>query len=342
MERAEPIVYFASLPPGRHFITADSALLGPVGKRLRIQVTGSIARHSVNRINEEKFMYPNRSRALALAALFATLAAQQASALPSITYSPGQTGQTIVNGVWSMTSYTPLLIPANAPPGAATTTTYAAAFAAWKASPAGAGWNLVYGNMSGTFNVSTYIPTLTAGGFGDLETEFTYTAGAGDPPAINGPWGNNNAVWSQSVSTNDPLAGALPSNATPGVAGSVSYLDGTNGGGNPAPAYPFQYRTSFFYDDPSRQGVLGQTITWVGDAMLSTINDTTKTITVDADIQWGFQITGAAINGNPILANGSDLGNPLPGVVNAVPEPMPTATLGLGLVGLALARKRRK
>lgn len=161
---------------------------------------------------------------------------------------------------------------------------FQAAFNSWNNSlPMASQWTLVNGgalNMAAKFDISIYRATTT-GIVGDLEINVFYTPGAGDPPGIGNPNNiqPNEAVWSQSVFTNQKLMGSLPGNP---------YLDNTSPPMSQLgpPAYPFQYAGSVFYDDPSRPAYAF----WYAIAYLSTANFTTRTLTVYEGISWGFTV----------------------------------------------------
>ena len=243
-------------------------------------------------------------RTWALPLVFATITFQTAGAV-TLNLN-GFSGQTIQNANWSMTSYTPVAI-------APISADFTAAFNSWNAdmgARGGAGgWTIVNaGGLNGTFKVNDYTPTLV-GATGDLSFNMSYTAGLGDPSATAA-----NTVWAQSIRTTDKLAGSLAGNP---------YLDnpaGLGGGTYNPPAYPFQYADGHFYDDPSRTGNPTRKVQWIGDLYLCTINYGTKTLNVYDGVEWGFEI------------------NPKPA---ATPEPGSMAALGLGIVGLAVRRRKR-
>jgi len=251
-------------------------------------------------------MSTKHMRSWALSIAFATITFQTASAV-TLNLN-GFSGSTIpYNPNYTMTAYTPFAI-------AAISNTFTTAFNNWNnaavVNGGGGGlWKIFNaGALTGTFTVNQYLPTL-AGAHGDLEFDMSYTPGAGDP-AIGG-----NTVWCQAINTNAKLAGSLP--------GNPMYLDGSNAGGFRPPAYPYQYNDGSFYDDPSRNGVPGQTITWVADLYQTVIDYRARKLYVYDGVEWGFQITGKLNN-------------------NGAPEPAPIAALGLGVLAMVIRRRKPK
>jgi hypothetical protein len=143
---------------------------------------------------------------------------------------------------------------------------------------------------------------------GGAEIRISYIPGANDPPGIIDPQhiGDDDAVWSQAVSTNAKRDPSLPGNP---------YLD--NAPDTPdrdltPPAYPYQYTGSDFYDKPGRDA----TAIWIGDAYISTTNYTTKTLTLYEGVEWGFTVV-------------------------PVPEPSSLLLFAAGGICMVLYRKRR-
>jgi hypothetical protein len=168
---------------------------------------------------------------------------------------------------------------------------FQAAFNSWNASlNANSQWTLVTANLSAeaTFAVTTYRAYVGEGscvGFsrcGGAEIEVHYNNG-GNPP---NPIANVNniqdgeAVWSQSIFTNQKRNPSLPGNP---------YLDNAPGTPNSdlgPPAYPFQYDGSMFYDMPSRDAYA----VWLADLWISTLDNTNRVLTVYDGIEWGFAV----------------------------------------------------
>jgi len=117
---------------------------------------------------------------------------------------------------------------------------------------------------------------------GGAEIDVSYNNAGSTPFPISGkPIQDGQAVWSQSISTNQKRNPSLPGNP---------YLDNAPGTPNAdlgAPAYPFQYDGSLFYDKPSRDA----TANWLGDAWISTLDRSSRTLTVYDGLEWGFNVS---------------------------------------------------
>ncbi len=195
-------------------------------------------------------------------------------------------------------------------------TNFQSAFNSWNNSLAAASqWTLTTGNLSAeaVLDVTLYRAYVNEGmgcGLfcGGAEIQVSYNNGGSAPNPISGGTINDgDAVWSQSISTNQKRNPSLPGNP---------YLD--NAPGTPdasigPPAYPFQYNGSVFYDKPSRNA----TANWLGDAWISSIDSTDRTLTVYDGLQWGFN-------------------------VSPVPEASTWAMVLLGFAGLGFLVSRRK
>jgi hypothetical protein len=188
-------------------------------------------------------------------------------------------------------------------------TNYTNAFNSWNADTTanrggGGAWTLQTGNLSGeaTFDVTTYRAYVgDCGAFcGGAEINVVYKDGGNVP--LQGT-----ADWSQSIATNQKLAGSLAGNP---------YLDNPSGlsGNNlfAPPLYPFQYTDSSLYDKPGRDA----TANWLADAYISTADYTKHVLTVYDGIEWGFNVV-------------------------PVPEPSTWAMLLIGMAGLGFAGYRR-
>jgi hypothetical protein len=251
-----------------------------------------------------------------LAATFFLLTAPAARAVALLNTS-GQCGDggscTLTNGKATDTAYTPIEIaPVNGDTGWAN---FQAAFNSWNASlAAGSKWTLTTANLSAeaAFTIVTYQPFLGTGDCagdplcGGVEIRVNYNNGGSAPNPITGPFGDTDAVWSQSVLTNQKLGGSLPGNP---------YLDNTSPADRSVgpPAYPYQYLGSYLYDRPNRDA----NANWLADAWISTANFTTDTLTVYDGVQWGFTVT-------------------------AVLEPSTWAMMLIGFAGIGFMAYRRK
>jgi len=195
---------------------------------------------------------------------------------------------------------------------------FQSAFNSWNSSlAAGSKWTLQTAELSDTaiLTLDIYRAYVNDGpGCGDhcggAEIDITYIPGAPtDPPGIIDPKhiGAADAVWSQSVSTNQKRDPSLPGNP---------YLDNAPDTPNPElgpPAYPFQYTGSSFYDKPGRDA----TAIWIGDAYISTADYTSRVLTVYDGVEWGFTVT-------------------------PVPEPATILLSAFGLLLVLVFRRRRK
>ncbi len=226
---------------------------------------------------------------------------------------------TATNGVVVATALDPVLVGPFGQP----LRVFASAFDAWDNSlPAGSKWTLdnLLGPGNGgplsdqaTITVTTdqaFVQTRTCNGDiqcgGDLFM-VDYTPGPTDPPSIVDPAniGAADAVWTQDIFTNQKSANSLPGNP---------YLDnppGIAGAQLGPPAYPFQSTGSSFFDSPSRDAYAY----WYGVAWLSTVDYTTRDLTLYSGVAWGFTVV-------------------------AVPEPSTVALLGVG-AALILSFGRR-
>lgn len=190
------------------------------------------------------------------------------------------------NGIVTSTAYGPTLIEASDPFWA----DYTSAFNSWNASlPLAQQWTLnllSLGSLSDSALIvvdlyRAYVNEgcgLTCGG---AEIDILYEPGDGDPSVIGlDGIGALDAVWTQSVFTNQKRNPSLPGNP---------YLDNAPDTVNPdlgPPAYPFQYTDSSFYDKPGRDAYA----LWLAEAFLSQIDYTTRTVTLYAGVEWGFQV----------------------------------------------------
>ena len=224
--------------------------------------------------------------ALALAALAIVPAAK---AVPIFNIAPGacpntQSACTATDGVVNVGLFTPDLITDSS----TLLNDFSSAFNSWNTDGT---WKLKQSDLSSTavLTVTTYDAYTNQGPncgitCGGAEIAISYTPGtSADPPGIIDPAhiGDDDAVWSQSISTNAKRNPSLPGNP---------YLD--NAPGTPdadlgPPAYPYQYTGSSFYDKPGRDA----TAIWIGDAYISTVNYSTKTVTLYDGVEWGFTVT---------------------------------------------------
>jgi hypothetical protein len=225
-------------------------------------------------------MRTNRFFVIIFATTILSVAAQSPCGATSLTIT-GAAVYTDTEGNYTITAVKPTLVTGAINAG------FQSAFNSWNDDPSGGDgvWHLVNGGALGAdtkFDVSTYIAHVTPGGFGDLKIQIDYTAGAGAPPPIpaSGTPSDTSAVWSQSVATNQKLAGSLPGNP---------YLDNPSTAPNPTlgpPAYSYQYATSYFFDDPGRNSYA----TWMAVAYISTVNYSTDTVTVYDGVAYGFTV----------------------------------------------------
>jgi hypothetical protein len=247
-----------------------------------------------------------------------------ATAGPVFTVAAGQCDQTparcyATNGIVGATAFTPTLIAPTADDQSFVD--FEAAFTSWNNDPFGGDglWTLHTAGLNDgaeltVSNYHAYVQTGSCGGdvhCGGAEIQIDYQPDTSDfttdPPAIaNGVIHDGDAVWSQSVFTNQKLNGSLPGNP---------YLDnnGPNNASLNPPAYPFQYNGSIFYDQPSRDA----TAVWEGAAFLTTVDYTGDSITVYDGVAWGF-------------------------TVQPVPEPASFALIGAGLAALGFFGRGRK
>lgn len=259
---------------------------------------------------------------------------------------------------WTMNTYAPQLVNLPQTYAQLAASNYVAAFNAWNVAD---NYNLAFTpNTNIALTVSAFTPKLSALGRGDLTMEITLSypnKPAVGPPLIGKEAGQNDAVWSQAVSTNDAVDARIGMAMTPtprAGGGLTSYLDlSFKKGRFPPPAYPNQYTGSQFWDKPGRYGVINETVYWFGDAVLTTItppiyNDlgrrtTRGTVNVYADVSWGFSLTGVWPNQNPgqFLGLGTDIGH-IPAGIQAVPEPRPEMVLGLGVLAAGLIRRKKR
>jgi hypothetical protein len=230
------------------------------------------------------------------------------------------------NGIVTATLFNLFYIdPSNDTTGAYTNL-FKLAFDTWNAAqPPFRRWSLVALSLSNTatLEVDVYRAFIGEGDHcdpdvcGGAEIDVRYTKGnAADPRAITDP--NNidsfDAVWSQSILTNDKRDAGLPGNP---------YLDG-----NPMlrlgpPVYPFQYEGSSLYDKPSRDA----DSIWLGQSFLTQAYYTNRVLIVYGGIGWGFYVQSGG---------GGEVPAP-------VPEPSMTllfacAAIGCMWRGRALAR----
>jgi len=174
-------------------------------------------------------------------------------------------------------------------PGAgANWTNFQSAFNSWNASLAAANqWTLATADPSAEaiFNVTIYRAYVNEGcgptcGGAEIEVKWQNGGAAPNPIANANSIQANEAIWSQSISTNQKRVPSLPGNP---------YLDnapGTPGAQLGPPAYPFQYDGSDFYDKPSRDAYAW----WLADLWLSTADYTARVLTVYDGIEWGFTV----------------------------------------------------
>jgi hypothetical protein len=193
------------------------------------------------------------------------------------------------------------------------------AFNAWNPG----GWTLDVDNLSAeaTLTVTLYRAFVQQGAAacvadvlcGGAEIQVDYNYGGNPPfpigncgasPCAAGTVADGQAVWSQSILTNQKRNPSLPGNP---------YLDnapGTPGATLAPPAYPFQYQGSFLYDMPARDA----SASWLADAWISSIDYSDETLTVYDGVQWAF----------------------------SVPEPASIGALGIGLAGAGFLRLGRR
>lgn len=203
---------------------------------------------------------------------------------------------TVTAGAYTITAAMPTLVTGSIDPA------FMSAFNSWNAS-VGNTWVLVNGGAlrNTVFNAVTYAASVTSSGNADLEIQINYIQGSGPAPIpSSGTISNSDAVWIQSISTNDKLTGALPGNP---------YLDNPSTAPNPnlpPPAYSFQYSTSYFYDHPMRFPGVG--VNWEAIDYISTVNYSTHTVTVYDGVAYGFTVTKPApVNPLGLLVNSSGL-----------------------------------
>jgi len=221
---------------------------------------------------------------IAAGALAATLFLSTAPAARATTLliDAGQCGNggscVATNGTVTATAYQPTEIQSGVGTAWAN---FQAAFNSWDAS-VGNAWTLATGNLSAEANldVTLYRAYLCGGLCGGAEINITYNNGGNPPNPISGGTINDgDAVWSQSIKTNQKLAGSLPGNP---------YLDNNspNNRSLDPPAYPYQYNGSIFYDKPARDAYA----VWLADAWISTADYTNKILTVYDGVEWGFTV----------------------------------------------------
>lgn len=169
-------------------------------------------------------------------------------------------------------------------------TNFQNAFNSWNNTLAKADqWTLAVDNLAAEaiLDVTLYRAYVNEGNgcgifCGGAEIKVTYSNGGNPPNPISSlPPSDGDAIWSQSIVTNQKRNPSLPGNP---------YLD--NAPGTPdadlgPPAYPFQYETSFFYDKPSRNA----TADWLADAWISSEDNTNHILTVYDGLEWGFTVT---------------------------------------------------
>lgn len=170
-------------------------------------------------------------------------------------------------------------------------TNFQSAFTSWNNSLAKADqWTLTTGTLSAeaVLDVTLYRAYVNEGtncgvfcGGAEIRVSYNNGGSAPNPIADSNAIKDGEAVWSQSIATNQKRNPSLPGNP---------YLD--NAPGTPdadlgAPAYPFQYNGSIFYDKPSRNA----TANWLGDAWISSEDTTNRILTVYDGLEWGFNVT---------------------------------------------------
>ena len=174
-----------------------------------------------------------------------------------------------------------------------------------------------YTSNSVVFSISGQMPTLNPGTLADgpQEIDIQYSGNLADP----GVYHNANALT------------AVPFN------GAGALNQGNTGGAN-SWGTPTSYSWMFFNNDLT--GLFGTgswvTLTWDGLDFLNT------TGTGSFDLYWGNLTNGPDVNGirNILLGSVDVVRGQI--VDNNVPEPASLALLGIGIVGLAMIRRRKQ